>query len=186
MKQERSRLIFLEGAQGAGKTLAVGKLGEAGLKTVRGIPDGEKLSTNSETDNWIESLSIISRCLDEGGMFAIDRSFWSLVVYNMRKKPEAADLIYRLGSSLFSRCTDSKSYLLVIVDVEPKVSLEREDKEGLMARDGMTEAISEVDSYRDLAKRLINDGYNVVVIENSNLEEADFEKALRLLLSTID
>lgn len=182
MKPERSRLLFFEGAQGAGKTSAVKTLGESGAKCSRGIPQGEVLSKNSESENWLESLKNIIHCRDEGGLFVIDRSIWSLVAYNMRKKPEQAELIFRLGSSFFSRYINEEEYLIVIIDVDTDISIKRENKDGLKSRKNTSEAVAEIKTYRDLATRLTNEGFKVLVLNNNEDNLDLFAQKLRSLL----
>jgi len=178
---ERKKIILVEGPQGSGKTTAVNHLSELGYIPIRGIPDGDELSTNREVENWKRCCGIYEDCLSStnGKTVAMDRSIWSLVAYNIRKKPEQRELIYRLGRNIFQRrLTGFTSPTLLFLEADPETCYGREDHKGRHSLLSPEQSCQEVEVYGWLAGQLERDGFVVRRLVNSGISQAHFKKLL--------
>lgn len=182
MKEGHPKVVIFEGAQGSGKTSATRFLGQDGYKIVRGIPTGQQLIINRGADSWKQSIEIFRNVSNDMSPSTMDRSLVSLIAYGMRVKPHAAELIYRVGSSIFQRCTAGIDYCLIILNCTPHDSLSREDQISVMAIDSLDNAQKEIDTYKLLMLRLKADGFTVHLLNNSGITKEHFFEEIELTL----
>lgn len=181
MVERQIKLVMFEGPQGSGKTTASLFLSENGYKNSRGIPLGEQLVLNCESENWRQSLKFLQETVESDDNFTMDRSIWSLVVFNMRKKPDNGQLIYNLGKSLFQRRIGNTNYRIAILVSRAEECLGREEKNSIVAIRDIEEAQEEVDAYDTLAHCLEKDGLKVARINNSGISKEEFLASLEQL-----
>jgi thymidylate kinase len=177
MKERNSRVFIIEGVQGSGKTTAVEHLSEIGCKSFRGIPSGQELVVNREAENWKQSIAILELATNssDGSTSVMDRSIWSLVAYNIRKKPHYSSLIYELGKKMFERrMSKGISCTIVFLEIDPEISLCREDSCSVHSLRSVKDVSEEVRVYQWLMENLEKDGFNVIRIKNSNISKEEF------------
>lgn len=178
MLENATKLAFMEGPQGVGKTSAVQHAATIGYRPVRGIPIGEKLVTNSTAQIWKESLDILDLLARQGEHFVSDRSFWSLVVYKMRKRPEFADSFYERGSHVFKDKLDGVDHKVIVIFAEPQTCLLRANPDSPVAITDLKESEDEAKAYKDLLLRLKDDGFKAVTIYNEGISRDKFRSEL--------
>lgn len=183
MVENKVNLAFMEGPQGAGKTLATEFATKLGYKSVRGIPSGEKLIKNTTSQNWYESLEILERLANEGVSYVSDRSFWSLVVFNMRKQPNLAESYYALGSKMFRKRIDGIDHKVIVIVSTPETCISRANPDSPVAITKIDESAQEIKAYNELLIRLRGDGFNAVPIHNVGISKEEFLKQIEVLLT---
>ncbi|MBP8591241.1 hypothetical protein KBI33_02085 [Candidatus Shapirobacteria bacterium] len=177
MKERRSQVLIIEGAQGSGKTTAAEHLSKIGCKLVGGIPSGQELVVNREVENWKQSIDILELVINssDGSISVMDRSIWSLVAYNIRKKPDHRSLIYDLGKNMFERIMGGKTdYRIVFLESDPETSFSREYGRGTHFHRSVEEVSEEIQIYQWLMGKLERDGFNVVRIRNNGISTEEF------------
>jgi thymidylate kinase len=177
MKERNNRVLIIEGTQGSGKTTAAGHLATLGCKSFRGIPTGEELASNCEAQNWKQSNAIFEMAANDsdGSTAVLDRSVWSLVAYNIRKRPEHRSLIYELGKSMFKRrFCDETNCTLIFLETDPETSFCREDGHTIHSHRSLGEVSQEAQVYQWLVQNLEQDGFNVVRIPNNDISKEEF------------
>lgn len=185
MKERNSRVLIIEGVQGSGKTTAAKHLSEIGCELFRGIPSGQELIENREAENWKQSVAVLGLAINgpDGSISVMDRSIWSLVVYNTKKTPRHSSLIYKIGKEMFKRkIGEGVDCVIVFLEIEPKISFYREDSHGVHSSRSVRDVSEEILVYQQLMDNLERDGFNVIRIENSNIPE---EKFLGLVEQTV-
>jgi hypothetical protein len=177
MRERNNRVIIVEGVQGSGKTTASEHLAQIGCVSFRGIPSGEELTANSEGENWRQSMVIFERAIEasEGLGSVMDRSIWSLVAYNIGRKPAHRSLIYNLGKKMFERRLDGKiNCAVVFLEVNPEISFYREDGRGVHSHRLVEDVYKESQVYQWLMENLERDGFNVIHIKNNDIPREEF------------
>lgn len=183
MAEFESKIVFMEGPQGAGKTTATRYVSTLGYEPVRGIPTGERLVKNTTSQNWCQSLGILEDLVNHNKPYVSDRSFWSLVVFKMRKKPEMADSFYETGSRMFRRRINGTDHKVIIITAEPETCVARADQKSIVAITDTLESKKEIEAYHDLLKRLKEDGFKAFSIYNNGISEDNFKEEIRRLLN---
>ena len=178
-KEKNSRIYIVEGVQGSGKTTATGYLSQKnGCRSFRGIPSGQELTNNCEAENWRQSMNIFELALNSsnGITTIMDRSIWSLVAYNIGKKPDCHLLIYGLGKRMFDRRLMKEEFgcTIVFLEVNPSLSFQREDNSGFHSRGSIEEVIVETQVYSWLMEKLERDGYDVIRVKNNDVSKREF------------
>lgn len=153
-----------------------------GYEPVRGIPTGEKLVKNTTSQNWCQSLGLLETLVNTNGSYVSDRSFWSLVVFKMRKKPEFADSFYKAGSRMFRRRVNGTDHKIVVITAEAETCVARGDQKSIVAITDTNESRKEIEAYHDLLKRLKQDGFKAYSIYNNGISAEQFEEELNKLL----
>ncbi|MGI6278578.1 MAG: hypothetical protein ACOYJ8_02100 [Patescibacteria group bacterium] len=188
MKERNSRVFIIEGVQGSGKTTAAEHLSEMGYKSFRGIPPAQELVVNREAENWRQSIDVLELATNgsDGSTSAMDRSIWSLVAYNIRKKPHHSSLIYELGKKIFERrmgkgicCT------IVFLEIDPEISFYREGGHCVHSPRSIEDVSEEVRAYQWLMENLERDGFNVIRIKNSDISKEEFLSLVEQTVNTI-
>lgn len=177
MKERSSQVFIIEGTQGSGKTTATEHLSRIGCRTFRGIPVGQELIDNREVENWQQSMNIFELAVNNpsGSIAVMDRSIWSLVVYNIRMKPGCRSLIYGLGKRMFERRLSEKSNCaIVFLETDPQISFDREDEGGIHSHKSIEEIAEEAEVYQWLMENLERDGFNVIRISNNDIPKEEF------------
>lgn len=182
MSEFETKLAFMEGPQGAGKTSATEYATTLGFRPVRGIPTGEKLIKNTTSENWCQSLAILEQIANDGIPSVSDRSFWSLVVYKMRKKPEMAESFYTTGSRMFRQRIDGVDHKVVVILASAETCIARANQNSPVAITDLSESRKEIKAYENLLERLKDDGFKACSIVNEGKSKAKFEKEIELLL----
>jgi hypothetical protein len=183
MVENRVNLAFMEGPQGVGKTLATEFASTLGYKPTRGIPRGERLIKNSTSQNWCQSLTILEQLVNEGVPYVSDRSFWSLVVFKMRKRPEMADSFYSVGSKMFRRRINDIDHKVIIILSTPETCVSRADSNSPVAITNLSESEQEIKAYNELLGRLKDDGFRACSIYNEGISKSEFLKQIEYLLT---
>jgi len=174
MTENLVRMAFMEGPQGAGKTSATEFATSLGYKPVRGIPTGEKLIKNTTSQNWHQSLAILEELANRGEAFVSDRSFWSLVVFKMRKRPELADSFYELGSQMFKGRINGIDHKVIVILAEPQTCISRANPDSPVAITDIAESENEIKTYKELMARLKDDGFKAFSIYNEGISKDEF------------
>lgn len=174
MTEKLVNMAFIEGPQGAGKTTATEFASTLGYKPVRGIPTGERLIRNTTSKNWHQSLAILEELANRGEPFVSDRSFWSLVVFKMRKRPESADSFYELGSQMFRKRINGIDHKIVVVFANPQTCISRANPDSPVAITNITESEGEIKAYEELLVRLKGDGFKAFSINNEGISKEEF------------
>lgn len=182
MVENLLRMAFMEGPQGAGKTIATLHASTLGYRAVRGIPSGENLIKNTDTQNWQESLSFLEGLVNKGEPFVSDRSFWSLIVYKMRKRPEQAESAYELGSSIFRKRINGIDHKVIIIFASPETCVSRANLKSPVAITDVLESENEIKAYKGLLARLTDDGFKTFSILNDGMSKAEFLTQIESLL----
>lgn len=182
MIENLTRMAFMEGPQGAGKTIATLHASTLGYKTVRGIPSGENLIKNTTTQIWQESLFLLEDLVNSGESFVSDRSFWSLVVFKMRKQPGQADSLYELGSGMFRKRIDGIDHKVIIIFASPETCVSRANPESPVAITDILESENEINAYKDLLARLKDDGFKTFSLFNDGISKTEFLAQIGSLL----
>lgn len=181
MKEGQPCLAFMEGPQGVGKSLAAEHVSSLGFKLTRGIPTGIKLTTNTNYQNWQESLKILEQIVEDKVPYVSDRSFWSLVVYNMRKNPKDANILYNLGSKMFYKRINGTKYNIILLSASPEDCMDRADSNSPVAIKSLKEAEKEAAAYQEILQRLKADGFNVTTLKNEGISQEEFLKQIEKL-----
>lgn len=168
------KIAFMEGPQGAGKTSATEFASTLGYKPVRGIPTGEKLVKNTTSQNWHQSLAILEDLANTGESFVSDRSFWSLVVFKMRKRPDLADAYYERGSQMFKGRIDGVDHKVIVIFAEPQTCIARANPNSPVAITDIAESESEIKAYKELMVRLKDDGFKAFSVYNEGISREQF------------
>ena len=176
------KAAFIEGPQGVGKTSASEYAATLGYRLVRGIPTGEKLIRNTTSQNWYQSLTLLEDLVNKGNPFVSDRSFWSLVVFKMRKRPELADLFYERGSQMFRKRIGGIDHKVIIIFARPEICMSRANRHSPVAITNVAESESEIKAYHELLVRLKDDGFKAFSIYNDGISQAEFQKNIASLL----
>jgi hypothetical protein len=174
MIENTARIAFMEGPQGAGKTSATEFASTLGYKPVRGIPTGERLIKNTTSQNWHQSLAILENLTNKGESFVSDRSFWSLVVFKMRKRPDLADLYYERGSQMFKGRINGIDYKVIVILAEPQTCISRANPDSPVAITNIAESENEIKAYSELITRLKDDGFKAFSIYNEGISKEEF------------
>lgn len=183
MIENKVNLAFMEGPQGVGKTVATEFAATLGYKPVRGIPNGESLIKNTTSQNWYESLEILEKMANEGIPYVSDRSFWSLVVFNMRKQPENAESFYSLGSNMFRRRINGIDHKVIVILASPHECISRANPDSPVAITDINESEREIKAYHELLGRLKDDGFKAFPIYNEGISKQEFLKQIEALLT---
>lgn len=176
------KMAFMEGPQGAGKTSATEFASTLGYRSVRGIPTGERLVKNTTSQNWLQSLAILEELANKGEPFVSDRSFWSLVVFKMRKRPELADSFYELGSQMFKGRIDGVDHKVIVIFAEPQTCISRANPNSPVAITDIAESESEIKAYKELVIRLKDDGFKTFSVYNDGISKKEFFSHITSLL----
>lgn len=184
MSEKQSKLAFIEGPQGVGKTTAAEFAKTLGFRPIRGIPTREKLIVNTEIQNWTDSLRILDELAKEIIPIVTDRSLWSLVAFNMRKKPYTSDLIYNLGSNLLKRRVNGINHKVIIILSSADICLTRADPNNPISITDINEANQEIQTYLKLLERLKEDGFDVYEVCNSGITKKQFLEHIEDILMT--
>jgi len=183
MKELQPQMVFIEGPQGVGKSTAAEFLESLGYKLVRGIPTGERLTKNTVSQNWTESVSILDEAVRQKQPTVMDRSVWSLVVFNMRKRPECSDLVYHIGSSMFQRGIGRVSYNVITIFATPEECLRRANSDSPVSITNIDETKSEIDAYMKFLKQMKADNFEAIGVENIGISKEEFLSRVRSLVS---
>jgi len=174
LKESQPGLVVLEGPQGSGKTMVSNYLAEKNYNRLRGIPKTKELKSNTGVVSWLQAIQILSDGLDDYNQpCVLDRSIWSLVVFNMRMNPERADEYYEIGSRLFKRRTQNNKYCLVIFEESLSSGLARIDLVKSLSINSAQDLDEEINLYRRLAVNLASDGFNVIGIDNDKTSKEE-------------
>lgn len=176
------KMAFMEGPQGVGKTSATKFASTLGYKPVRGIPTGERLIKNTTSQNWHQSLAILEELTNKGEPFVLDRSFWSLVVFKMRKRPDLADAYYERGSQMFRGRINGIDHKIIVILAEPQTCIARANPDSPVAITDITESGNEIKAYKELMIRLKDDGFKAFSIYNEGISKEEFFKNIASLL----
>ncbi len=182
MIETKLNLIFMEGPQGAGKTSATEFASTLGYTPVRGIPSGEKLIKNTTSQNWCQSLAILEKLTNSNIPYVSDRSFWSLVVFKMRKQPNLADEFYSTGSGMFRRRINDIDHKVVIILATPETCVSRANPDSPVAITNLSESEQEIKAYNELLIRLRSDGFKAHSIYNDGISKSEFMEQIKNLL----
>lgn len=98
------------------------------------------------------------------------------------RNPLAAELIYRIGSAIFQRCTAGVDYCLIFLNCTPQDTLSREDQTSIVAIGSLENALKEINTYNQLMQRLKNDGFAIHLINNSGITKDGFFGEIELTL----
>ena len=183
MIERQTSIAFIEGPQGAGKTTATKYAETLGFRTARGIPTGNRLIANTEAENWAESLSILNCLISDRIPTVTDRSLWSLIVFNMRRKPDSAELVYKLGSSLIRRRLNGTNNKTLIILSPAATCISRANPNSPVSITDLNEENEEVKTYANLLERLKTDGFNTLSISNTGITKKEFLEQVKEALS---
>lgn len=182
MIENLTRMAFIEGPQGAGKTSATEFASTLGYNPARGIPTGENLVRNSTSQNWHQSLKILEKLVNKNEPVVSDRSFWSLVVFKMRKRPELADSFYELGSQMFRKRINGIDHKVIVILAEPQTCISRANPNSPVAITNISESENEIKAYNELLVRLKDDNFEVFSIYNEGISREEFFRNIGSLL----
>jgi len=189
MKERNSQVFIIEGVQDSGKTTATEHLSQIGCKSFRGIPSGQELAANREVENWRQSIAIFelaTKSSDES-IAVMDRSIWSLVAYNIRKRPNYRSLIYKLGKKMFERrLCKGIDCAIVFLEIDPEISFSRKDGHGIHSHQSLEEAAEETQVYQWLMENLERDGFNIIRINNNDIPREEFLNLVEQTINTTD
>lgn len=184
MSEKYPKAVIIEGPQGSGKSTLTARLTERipNARDIRGIPENDYLTTNTEAEVWLETRNIFREILNNNeGPVICDRQFPSLITYQARIKEGGRRVATNVGLSFFKRNINGHGDNLVIIGLESSVDdcLERQGK-GVFCvdRKGL---IREIDEYRRLLDELEGNGFNVIRVRNNNtLEKLEEEVLIKL------
>lgn len=179
------QILFLEGAQGAGKTtlanLARDLYGDNYV--FRGIPTSSFLETHSEDEIWEETSKIAKNAqLNNCNVLVFDRSAISLAAYRIRKFPVQTEAYLQRAVSILNGNVDRSQVSFVLIESEPQYCLDREGRNYSILDSPIEDVKHEIEVYRLVMNRLRKDGFSCIDICN-NTTISDLKSAFQNLLN---
>ncbi|HWB89278.1 MAG TPA: dTMP kinase [Acidimicrobiia bacterium] len=168
-----SRYIALEGVDGSGKSTVakalVDRLTDAGTAAILvrepgGTDLGEAvralLLDSDRLDDWAEvflfaaqraelAREVIAPALAEGRWVVSDRTYYSSITYQGRARGLGEDRVRRINETGLDGVVPDHVFVL---DVEPGVALERQDRPDRIGREGLEFQAAVREAYLDLAR----------------------------------